>query len=715
MFISTEEEQISLHSEDAKGSLNLKSSLMGSNPDSLDGLPPISDLSDSLPPLPSIYTDVNVVPEHQKTELEQSISNLEGELAQLRLKKRSLDEKRREALNKILDIKGSIRVFCRVKSFRFMDRRIREPILIGLEKIAVRSAGSKKEFGFDKVFNQEASQEDVFVEVEPILRSALDGHNVCVLAYGQTGTGKTFTMDGTGDQPGIVPRALEELFRQAFLDNSTSVSFSMSMLEVYMGNLRDLLAPKPVCKAYEAVTKCNLNIQTDSKGMVEVEGLTEVLIPDFEKARCWYNKGRRVRSTSWTNVNEASSRSHCLTRITIFRHGDTLDAKREVSKIWLVDLGGSERVLKTGATGQTLDEGRAINLSLSALADVIAALRRKRGHVPFRNSKLTQILKDSLGNSSFFFLLAVNSTFVITMNYFHFDTAKEDKFHQLGSTLRLNGVYMDLHEAFFFSAIVLTSLSLWIFSILFSVGDGSKVLMLVHVSPCEEDVGETICSLNFAKRARGIESNRELPEDLKKQREKKMAQLEEEMREADVECQKVRNQKQEVEFLLSEKKKLLSTTYQPIEAEEMIPSSPKENLKEAVATPKVSDKIIRRNTGNCLPRFMTSTVASRQRQSAAERDIGTKSRSLRTGSKSSALFSGSQSLSFIDSRLKVILRSSNKKPRYSEANGHTTETPRSVVLDSKTTSMPRSKMVTSSDPNLRVKLSYHRRRMSDFI
>ncbi|XP_031284334.1 kinesin-like protein KIN-14U [Pistacia vera] len=642
MFISTEEEQISLHSEDAKGSLNLKSSPMGSNPDSLDALPPISDLSDSLPPLPSIYTDVNVVPEHQKTELEQSISNLEGELAQLRLKKRSLDEKRREALNKILDIKGSIRVFCRVKSFRFMDRRIREPILIGLEKIAVRSAGSKKEFGFDKVFNQEASQEDVFVEVEPILRSALDGHNVCVLAYGQTGTGKTFTMDGTGDQPGIVPRALEELFRQASLDNSTSVSFSMSMLEVYMGNLRDLLAPKPVCKAYEAVTKCNLNIQTDSKGMVEVEGLTEVLIPDFEKARCWYNKGRRVRSTSWTNVNEASSRSHCLTRITIFRHGDTLNAKREVSKIWLVDLGGSERVLKTGATGQTLDEGRAINLSLSALADVIAALRRKRGHVPFRNSKLTQILKDSLG-------------------------------------------------------------------------DGSKVLMVVHVSPCEEDVGETICSLNFAKRARGIESNRELPEDLKKQREKKMAQLEEEMREADVECQKVRNQKQEVEFLLSEKKKLLSTTYQPIKAEEMIPSSPKENLKEAVATPKVSDKIIRRNTGNSLPRFMISTVASRQRQSAAERDIGTKSKSLRTGSKSSALFSGSQSLSFIDSRLKVILQSSNKKPRYSEANGHTTESPRSVVLDSKTTSMPRSKMVTSSDPNLRVKLSYHRRRMSDFI
>ncbi|KAK3200529.1 hypothetical protein Dsin_023944 [Dipteronia sinensis] len=134
----------------------------------------------------------------------------------------------------------------------------------------------------------------------------------------------------------------------------------------------------------------------DAKGLVNSEGLTEVQIPDVTKARWWYNKGRRVRSTSWTSVNEASSRSHCLTRITIFRHGDALEAKREVSKLWMVDLGGSERLLKTGATGQTLDEGRAINLSLSALADVIAALRRKRGHVPYSYSKQTQIPKDSL-------------------------------------------------------------------------------------------------------------------------------------------------------------------------------------------------------------------------------------------------------------------------------------------------------------------------------
>ncbi|KAI9186914.1 hypothetical protein LWI28_022216 [Acer negundo] len=642
MFISTEEDQIAVSPNNAKHSLI--SPPMGSSSGSLDGSSPVSDSLDLAP----VIADVIVVPEHLKMELEQTVANLEGEIVQLRLKKKSFDKKRRDALNKILDIKGTIRVFCRVRSFLVTERRkVNEPILIELEKIAVRSAGVKKEFGFDKVFNETASQEEVFVEVEPILRSALDGHNVCVLAYGQTGTGKTFTMDGTNDQPGIVPRALEEIFRQASLDKSSSLSFSMSMLEVYMGNLKDLLAPKPVCRAYEPINRCNLNIQTDAKGFVDIEGLTEVQIPDVTKARWWYNKGRRVRSTSWTSVNEASSRSHCLTRITIFRHGDALEAKREVSKLWMVDLGGSERLLKTGATGLTLNEGRAINLSLSALADVIAALRRKRGHVPYRNSKLTQILKDSLG-------------------------------------------------------------------------DGSKILMLVHVSPCDEDVGETICSLSFAKRARAVESVRELSEDLRKQREKKMAELEGDMREAEVECQKVGNQINEAEFLLSEKKKLFSTTYGLLEDEEKTPISPKETLKESVKTPRVSEKAMRRSISNSLPRFMTSTVASRQRQGAAEREINAinvRARSLRTASRSSMQFSHSQSLSFLDPRFKVMLRTSNKKPRYGEPNVLTESPKANNGLDSKTVfvPLPRSKMVTSSDPNLKATLCRHRRRMSDFM
>lgn len=638
MFIPSEMEQISLPLDNVKEKLEP----MEPNQDYIDAFQLESELMDS-PALPNstIYTDVNVVPEHEKGELGHSISNLEGEIAGLKQKERLLDKKRREALNKILDIKGSIRVFCRVRPFLLSDRRrIHEPISIGLEKVVVKSVGIRKEYRYDKVFHQAATQEDVFVEVEPILRSALDGHNVCILAYGQTGTGKTFTMDGTNNQAGIIPRAIEELFRQASLDNS-SITFSMSMLEVYMGNLRDLLAPKVASRTHEVAAKC-LNIQTDPKGMVEVEGLTQVQIPDTAKAKWWYAKGRRARSTSWTNVNETSSRSHCLMRITISRHGDDSKAKAQVSKLWMVDLGGSERLLKTGATGQTLDEGRAINLSLSALGDVIAALRRKRGHVPYRNSKLTQILKDSLGHSS-------------------------------------------------------------------------KVLMLVHISPCEEDVGETICSLSFANRARAIETYRDLTEDINMLRQKRILELEVEMREAEEECQKVRYQVQKAEFLLSENRELLSTTYHVPDDKENAPISPKEDYKEVNSTSRVTDKGIRRNMTSPFPRFMTSTVASRQRQSAAEKLVVGRARSLRSATRSSLQFSASQSFSYSEFRFRAILKESNRKSRYGETKPLLPESPKCNGPEMKMASLPRSKTVISSDPNLRTTLSRHRRRMSDLI
>ncbi|KAL4354931.1 hypothetical protein GQ457_06G019920 [Hibiscus cannabinus] len=643
MLIAAETEQITLPSHDVKEFL-ASSSPVGSNPDSLNGLPPLSDLPDS-PSLSTIFCDVNVVPEHEKSQLEQSIQKLQGEIDELRSMQRSIDEKRRETLNKILDIKGTIRVFCRVRPFLWTDkRRTPEPVLSELDRVVVRSSGSRKEFGFDKVFHQEANQEDVFVEVEPILRSALDGHNVCVFSYGQTGTGKTYTMDGTTDQPGIVPRALKELFQQVTSDKSSSYTFSMSMLEVYLGNLRDLLASKPASRAYETAAKCNLNIQTDPKGSVEIEGLTQVEIPDFAKARWWYAKGRRARSTSWTNVNEASSRSHCLIRIVISRRGDTPDAKPKVSKLWMVDLGGSERLLKTGATGQTLDEGRAINLSLSALGDVIAALRRKRGHVPYRNSKLTQILKDSLGV-------------------------------------------------------------------------GSKVLMLVHISPCHDDLEETICSLSFAKRAKAVDSYGRLPEDLKNLREKRISELEVNMREAEEECQKLANQISKADFLLSENQKLYATAYGiPEESVEKNPETRKDADIQVVETPRVIKKPIQKSIHRSLPRFMTSTVASRERQIAAEREIITRTRTLRPGTRSSMQVPGFQSLSFSDNHFRSLVRHSTKSSRFKDANGQATESPKcndSAPL--KTTSLPRSKVITSSDPNLRVKLGHHRRRMSDFV
>ncbi|CAL1356367.1 unnamed protein product [Linum trigynum] len=621
MRISGEKEQILLHLDSAKGLFRSTSPMKQDHG---------TELQLDYSPTELLYTDVNVVPEHESNELEKSILNLEGEIAELRLQEVCLDKKRREALNRILDIKGSIRVFCRVRPFLLTERRgIHEPVSVDSDKVVVRSVGSRKEFRFDRVFHQSADQDDVFLEVEPVLKSALDGHNGCILAYGQTGTGKTFTMDGLNDQPGIIPRALELLFRQA---SSASLTFSMSMLEVYMGSLKDLLSPK-------ASARCNLNIQTDPKGMVEIEGLTEVQLPNIAKAKWWYSKGRRCRSTSWTNVNETSSRSHCLMRITISRHGESKQGSRpEASKLWMVDLGGSERLLKTGATGLTLDEGRAINLSLSALGDVVAALRRKRGHVPYRNSKLTQILKDSLGHSS-------------------------------------------------------------------------KVLMLVNISPCEEDVGETICSLSFSSRARAIETDREISEDISKQREKRITELEHEMREAEEQCQKLRNQIRKAEFLIHEYRK---PSYSD---KEDISTAHEENRKESenpILQP--TERGVKRNIISPLPRFMTSTAASRHRQSAAEREVVGKARSLRSEARSSAQLSCSQSLSYSDIRLKSVLRGdSNKKSRYADTKQNLSDSPKAKCgsSDSKVASMPRNKLVTSSDPNFRTTIANHRRRMSD--
>lgn len=588
------------------------------------------------PPLPSISIDMSMVPEHENFELENTISNLEGEIKELRLRQRYLGEKRREALNKILDIKGCIRVFCRIRPLLATKRKIHQTIVADSEKIAVGSGGNKKEFGFDKVFTQETTQEDVFVEVKLILRSALDGHNACILAYGQTGTGKTYTMDGTNDSPGIVLRALEELFRQSSLDTSALFSFSISMLEVYLGNIRDLLAPKSSSRTIGPISKCNLNIQTDPEGFVEIEGLSKVEVSNFSKASWWYTKGRRTRSTSSTNVNDASSRSHCLTRINIFRQGDALGEKKEVSKLWMVDLGGSERLLKTGATGQTLDEGRAINLSLSALGDVIAALRRKRGHVPYRNSKLTQILKDSLGY-------------------------------------------------------------------------GSKVVMLVHVSQDEGDIAETTCSLTFAQRARGVESSRELPEDLKRQKEKKIAELELEIKEAEVEHRSITNQFQKAELLLREKRQLFSSKYKLVEDDDRTPTSEKEKLREIPKIPIICEQRAKKKVSSSLPRFMNATMASKQRQSAAEREIEAKAKMLRSWARSSIHISSSQSYSLSEPYFKSLLKNSNKNSANGEKTTPLIETTRFNVSD------PRAKAVRCSDPNVKVTLGGHIRRMSSMI
>ncbi|XP_073356724.1 kinesin-like protein KIN-14O isoform X3 [Aegilops tauschii subsp. strangulata] len=536
---------------------------------------PLENLSSDLP-------NGGVVLGHDK-----EISTLHEEISALRSRQRHLNRRRREALDKLIDLKGSIRVFCRVRpSISTSNIKIKSPVTVEQENIVVRAVGIKKDFSVDRVFDQESTQDDVFHDVKPILRSALDGHNVCILAFGQTGTGKTYTMEGTSDNLGVVPRAIQELFSHAAQDTSSTYSFSISMLEVYMGSLRDLLAPRqqPLFRSTEGNTTCNLSILATTSGSVQVEGLTDVAVPDLKKANQWYCRGRRSRSTSWTNVNNVSSRSHCLTRITIRRCGGVSE---QVSKLWLVDLGGSERLLKTGASGLTMDEGKAINLSLSALGDVIAALRRKRSHVPYRNSKLTQILSDSLG-------------------------------------------------------------------------DGSKVVMVVHISPSKDDVGETICSLGFAKRAMLTESGRELSEDLKMLKRKRLAELDKEMRDAERELRVLNEQIRSAETSAEERKKLPPSVCQPLGDEK---GSPRSILVAAdsplQATGRAKSRMVHHGS---VPHFMSATVCSRQRHGAAAHSVG-KPRLTRSVNACSSKPGGSQSFSHSASKARSSAAFSSGEPR----------------------------------------------------
>ncbi|KAJ6325825.1 hypothetical protein OIU78_013011 [Salix suchowensis] len=387
-----------------------------------------------------------------------------------------------------------------------------------------------KSYTFDKVLHPDSSQDEVFTEVEPIIKSVLDGYNACIFAYGQTGTGKTFTMEGDGDTPGIVPRAMEALFKQA-VDSDHAFLISFSMLEIYMGNLKDLLVPKPT-KATDPMPPC-LSIQTDPAGGVEIDNLVAIKVNDCNQALRLYRLGCRFRSTASTNSNLTSSRSHCMIRVAITCF-NAPERRNETSKIWLVDLGGSERVLKTKAWGKRLNEGKAINLSLSALGDVISALHRKKHHIPYRNSKLTQVLKDSLG------------------------------------------------------------------------GD-SKTIMLVHVSPKEEDLCETICSLNFATRVKDVHLGNEDTLEAKEKKEVAMANLQQKMKHIEDEWLLV---KSDIEILNKKLENLTGTGTSSEEQMEAYHSSMEEPLKKS----RIVDITV--NPLSKLPRFTRPTICS-QRKSGA--------------------------------------------------------------------------------------------------
>lgn len=336
---------------------------------------------------------------------------------------------RKKYHNELVELKGNIRVFCRVRpKIKEDGGGVMGNIVVDYDRddnglIYVNNKGRSQTFEMDLVFTPESTQQQVFDEVQSLVTSCVDGFNVCIFAYGQTGSGKTFTMEGNKDNPGINQRALAMLFKETEdRGQDWTYTITVSVMEIYNEMIRDLLSGDPSYK---------MEVKMKSDGGLHVPGLCSEEVKSVEDVNQVFALGQKNRATATTNMNEHSSRSHALLTVQVLGVNKTTNV-RTMGKLNLVDLAGSERVSKSGADGTRLKEAQNINKSLSCLGDVIHALRSKQSHVPYRNSKLTYLLQDSLG------------------------------------------------------------------------GD-SKTLMIVQIAPVEKNLGESVCSLNFAQRVRTVE------------------------------------------------------------------------------------------------------------------------------------------------------------------------------------------------------------------
>uniref|UniRef100_A0A8C3YTX3 Kinesin-like protein n=1 Tax=Catagonus wagneri TaxID=51154 RepID=A0A8C3YTX3_9CETA len=308
---------------------------------------------------------------------------------------------------RLLELKGNIRVLCRLRPGTPSSLVSLEPGPGGSVTTCYR--GHRRRFRLDWVFPPHASQEEVFRELESAVLSCLGGYSVCIFTYGQTGTGKTYSMEGPPEDPGIAPRALQSLFREMGTGGQHHVT--LSMVEIYNEAVRDLLAPGPP-------QRLTVRQGPAGQGGVQVAGLTHWDVPSLESLHQMLSLGRSNRAAAATAMNQHSSRSHALVTLTL-RAAPPLRGPATAGTLHLVDLAGSERAWKAGAAGasredrdsaQRLREARTINRSLLALGGVMAALRARRPHVPFRDSQLTRLLQPALGPGATAVLLLQIST-----------------------------------------------------------------------------------------------------------------------------------------------------------------------------------------------------------------------------------------------------------------------------------------------------------------
>ncbi|GAB2279343.1 Kinesin-like protein KIN-14E [Dionaea muscipula] len=320
-----------------------------------------------------------------------------AQLAELEGLYKEEQSSRKRYFNVIEDMKGKIRVYCRLRPLSEKEKADNERnVLTRMDEFTVEHPwkdDKTKQHLYDQVFDGFSSQEEVFEDTKYLVQSAVDGYNVCIFAYGQTGSGKTYTIYGNDGDPGLTPRATAELFNILKRDKKKfSYSLQAYMVELYQDTLVDLLLPKNA-------KRLKLDVKKDLKGLIYVENVTIAHISTYEELQSIIQRGIEQRHISGTRMNEESSRSHLIVSIIIESTNlQTQSVAR--GKLSFVDLAGSERVKKSGSAGSQLKEAQSINKSLSALGDVISALSSGAQHIPYRNHTLTMLMSDSLGGNA---------------------------------------------------------------------------------------------------------------------------------------------------------------------------------------------------------------------------------------------------------------------------------------------------------------------------
>ena len=305
---------------------------------------------------------------------------------------------RRKIHNRYMYLRGNLRVMCRVRPFlpseKINKKSQMETMIINNDSISIcQENKQEKNFEYDYIFDTKSTQKDVYEEVTLLIQSMAQGNNICIIAYGQTCTGKTYTIQGPNSKnPGIVPRAARELF--LILNNFSksnyfeSIRLSLTIIEIYNEQIYNLL---------EESTP-NLTMYEDASGNLIIPDLNPISINNFDEANKLFKLAARFRHTSSTEYNDRSSRSHCIFSFQLKLTGK--DGRIIRSTLHIIDLAGSERISKSQSKDEKLrKESICINLSLHSLSTVLNSIALKANHIPYRDSKLTHFLKDSLNEN----------------------------------------------------------------------------------------------------------------------------------------------------------------------------------------------------------------------------------------------------------------------------------------------------------------------------